>query len=406
MRDSIIAFNIARTDKVIWRGVGTLYETKTWTNGHIELDSARLDDRQDGGRKFAIRSLSIDESDPPFQFRNARGFVRILGDSIWADVPHFALPGSKGTLAGKLWWGPNQPTRFDLAIRGDSVSLEDIAWVYPTLPTTGGGTMNLVIRSEPDPRIIDYIITDMDVRTTDSRLRGDMTWGVGGPITILKDVDLTAQPLDFTLIEHLAGEPLPYPWRGTITGSIIARGGPLDRFMVDTSDIVFRDANVPGAVTIGQLRGTMNILEPSQVVFNDTDVHLDQLDLRTLQFLVPQFPRLNGQVAGRATLDSSWLDVRFHSADLTHTDGSGPSTRMVGAGRVTFGETTTTYDIAMNAQPFSFTTFGRAYTETHVPLKGEYSGPVRLQGTTAGPLRYDGASRAGRHAVLRRSCRW
>jgi hypothetical protein len=48
--------------------------------------------------------------------------------------------------------------------------------------------MNLVIRSEEDLRIIDYIITDMDVRTTDSRLRGDMTFGVGAPITILKDV--------------------------------------------------------------------------------------------------------------------------------------------------------------------------------------------------------------------------
>ncbi len=55
----------------------------------------------------------------------------------------------------------------------------------------------------------------------------------------------------------------------------------------------------------------MNIEEPSELVFNGTHVHLDQLDLRTLQFLVPQFPRLNGQIAGRATLDSSWLDVRF-----------------------------------------------------------------------------------------------
>jgi hypothetical protein len=43
--------------------------------------------------------------------------------------------------------------------------------------------------------------------------------------------DIVAQPLDFKLIETLAGEPLPYPWRGTITGSIIARGGPLNQFM-------------------------------------------------------------------------------------------------------------------------------------------------------------------------------
>src|SRR5688572_17100115 len=402
VQDSLTTFNLQRTDKVIWRGPGSLYETKRWSNGHIELDSARLDDRQEGGRKFAIRYLSIDESDPPFQFRNARGFVRIQGDSIWAEVPRFALPGSKGSMVGKVWWGGGAPTRFDLSIRADTVSLEDIAWVYPTLPNTGGGNMNLRILSQRDPRIVDYILTDIDVRTTDSRLRGDMTFGVGAPVTILKDVDLSAQPLDFRLIEQLAGEPLPYPWRGTITGTIIASGGPLNNFVVDTSDLIFRDANVPGAVTIGQLRGRMDIEKPSEVVFNGMDVHLDQLDLRTLQFLVPQFPRLNGQIAGRATLDSSWLDVRFQRADLTHTDGSGPATRLVGAGRVTFGEATTTYDMAMNAQPFSFTTFARAYTDSRIPLKGEYVGPIRLLGSTddltvttemrgpAGMFAYDG----------------
>jgi translocation and assembly module TamB len=402
VRDSITTFNLQRTDKNFWRGPGVIYETKRWTNGHLELDSARLDDRQPGGRKFAIRNLSIDESDPPFEFRNARGFVRILGDSIWAEVPQFGLPGSSGNMVGKVWWGGGDPTRFDLTIRADTVSLEDIAWVYPTLPETGGGRMNLRILSQRDPKVIDYILTDIDVRTTDSRLRGDMTFGIGAPVTILKDVDLTAQPLDFRLIEQLAGEPLPYPWKGTITGSIIASGGPLNAFVVDTSDLVFRDANVPGAVTIGQLRGMMDIQEPSQVVFNGLNVDLDQLDLRTLQFLMPQFPKLNGQVAGHAVLDSSWLDVRFRDADLTHTDGTGPATRMVGGGRVTFGETTTTYDVAMTAQPLSFTTFARAYADSRIPLKGEYTGPLRISGTTedltvftelrgpAGMLAYDG----------------
>ena len=402
VRDSITTFNLQRTDKVFWRGPGVIYETKSWTNGHLELDSARLDDRQQGGRKFAIRDLSIDESDPPFKFRNARGFVRILGDSIWAEVPQFALPGSSGNMVGKVWWGGGNPTRFDLTIRADTVSLEDVAWVYPTLPATGGGKMNLRILSQRDPRIIDYIITDMDVRTTDSRLRGDMTFGIGAPLTVLKDVDLTAQPLDFRLIEQLAGEPLPYPWRGTISGSIIASGGPLNAFVVDTSDLVFRDANVPGAVTIGQLRGMMDIQEPSQVVFSGMNVDLDQLDLRTLQFLMPQFPRLNGQIAGHTVLDSSWLDVRFSDTDLTHTDGTGPATRMVGGGRVTFGETTTTYDVALTAQPLSFTSFARAYTDSRIPLKGEYTGPLRISGTTddltvatelrgpAGMIGYDG----------------
>ena len=137
VRDSITTFNLQRTDKVFWRGPGVIYETKSWTNGHLELDSARLDDRQQGGRKFAIRDLSIDESDPPFKFRNARGFVRILGDSIWAEVPQFALPGSSGNMVGKVWWGGGNPTRFDLTIRADTVSLEDVPGCTRRSPPPG-----------------------------------------------------------------------------------------------------------------------------------------------------------------------------------------------------------------------------------------------------------------------------
>lgn len=401
-RDSVIRFNLEREDKDIWRGPGVWYETRRWTHGHIELDSARIDDKQPAGRMFAIRTASIDESDPPFRFRNARGLVRIQGDSIWPDIEHFELPGSRGSLTGKVCCWNGRPAAFDLAVTSDSVSLADVAWVYPTLPTTGGGRMDLRIRSESDPRFIDYVLSNMDVRSTDSRLRGAMTFVVGSPTSIVKDVDLNAQPLDFTLIETLAGEPLPYPWRGQITGTLLASGGPLDDWMVDEADLVFRDANVPGAVTIGKAQGRMNILEPSEVVFNGLNVHLDQLDLRTLQFLVPTFPKLNGMVAGRAILDSLWTDVRFREADITHTDGSGPATRLLGAGRVTFADAYTAYDVALNAQPFSFTTFSRAYTDSHIPLQGEYSGPMRLFGTTqdlavttqlqgpAGLIGYDG----------------
>ena len=44
-----------------------------------------------------------------------------------------------GSATAKIWWGSNLPVRLDIRIRGDSVSLKDVAWVYPTLPTEGGG---------------------------------------------------------------------------------------------------------------------------------------------------------------------------------------------------------------------------------------------------------------------------
>ena len=72
----------------------------------------------------------------------------MLGDSVWFALPHFDLPGSTGSATGKVVWGSSKPVRYDLRVVGDSVSLRDVAWVYPTLPRTGGGKMVLEIKNE------------------------------------------------------------------------------------------------------------------------------------------------------------------------------------------------------------------------------------------------------------------
>jgi translocation and assembly module TamB len=380
-RDSAITRNLTRTDKHI-RRTGSKFE-RTWRWSNIELSSGytRLADPDSVGRLFQVARLDADEFDPPFQFRNIRGGVRQTGDSLWADLSHFDLPHSTGKGAGKIVWGSGLDTRYDLRIVGDSVSLIDVNWVYPTLPKTGGGSLVLNIKNEQNLKIIDYAVSDMDVRTTRSRLLGNMTFGVGGPVLIVKDLDLRAAPVNFDLVRTLNGKPFPYDWQGDLTGTVKARGGPVNRFRVDDAVVTFNDANVPGAVMKATGRGELDILFPAFTTFRGFDVNASQLDLRTLQFLNPNFPRVNGVVAGHATLDSVWLDVRFRDADLTHTDGPGEPTRATGSGRVTLGDTFTTYDLALNTQPLSFTTLSHAYQEVALPLRGSYQGPLRIQGT-------------------------
>ncbi len=400
-RDSAVAYSLKRTDKEIRRVPGGFVKVLHWANAGLTVDSARLDDRGPGGRAIHIASLDANESDPPFRFRNVRGTVLLKADSLWLDLPHFDLPGSTGTAKGKVWWGGGVPVRYDVTVVGDSVTLGDVAWVYPTLPTEGHGRMTLLMRSQKNPAVVDYVLRNMDVRTTASRLRGTMTFGVGAPITILKDVNIDADPVDFRLIEVLSGEPLPYPFRGTLTGTVRGAGGPLNRFRVDSADVVYRDANVPGAVTYARGNGLLNILKPSETVFLGFHLTLSQLDLRTLQYLNATFPHLDGLVSGRATLDSSLLDLRFRDADITHSYGPGPPSHVTGAGRVTFGDTLR-YDVALNVSPLSFASFGPAYQTSRIPLTGEYDGPIRLEGSlpdfslntelrgTAGMLAYDG----------------
>lgn len=379
-RDSAIAHNLARTDNEIRREGAGFMRSWRWRRGEIRSNYVRLADPDSAGRLFALTALAVAGADPPITVRNVRGAVRQLGDSIWLEIPHFDLPGSTGRAAGKIVWGSDLPVRYDVHVVGDSVSMRDVAWVYPTMPRTGGGRMDLDIRNQPGHlHVIDYAITKMDVRTTGSRLLGRMTYGVGGPVLELKDVDVEAAPVDFALIRALNGKPFPYPWAGRISGMLHARGGPLDRFVLDESRFTFHDANVPGAITTGSASGGLDILSPALTAFHGLDVRLDRLDLRTLQFLNPAFPRVNGVVSGTATLDSSWLDVRFRDADVTHVDGPGDASRMTGSGRVTLGERFLVYDLDLEAQPLAIGTLARSYPA--IPVRGSFRGPLRVRGT-------------------------
>ncbi len=382
-RDSAITFGLNRKDKDI-RRVGTSGQfvmTRHWTKGRATIPYARIAHPDTAGRFFDVAGLGADEFDPPMQIANARGTVKIVKDSLWADFAHFELPGSRGRAEGKVWWGSDLPTRYDLLIHGDSVAMKDVAWVYPTLPTTGGGTMDLRVRNQKDLKILDYALSEMDVRTVGSRLRGAMTFGVGGPVLIVKDVDMKAEPIDWELIEDLTGEPLPYPWKGTITAEVKASGGPVNAFRIEQSSFDMVDGNVRGATARGRARGELDILFPAFTKFKGFDVEVDHFDLATIQFLNPLFPRLDGSINGKATLDSVWTDVRFRNADMTHRFMDEPPSRATGAGRVTIGEKLLTYDVALDAQPLELTTIAKAWPELLLQQRGTLTGPVRLQGT-------------------------
>ncbi len=379
-RDSAIRAALESQTREIRQTAEGLKRTSRWTELDLIASFARLADPDTVGQAVHIEKLDVAESDPPFVFSNLRGPVRIVNDTVWLDIAHFDLPASTGRAKGLVTWKGKGPTRYDVHIWGDSVALNDINWVYPTLPREGGGRLELHIRNEPaTPRIIDYAITNMDMRSTGSHLRGDMTFGVGGSMLIIKDVALAADPLDFDLIRTLNGEPFPVDWQGTLTGTVRARGGPVNRWQMDDLRFVFRDKHVPGAISRGSGRGGLDIEDPGDAVFRGFALTMEQLDLRTPRYLFPDFPRLQGVIAGRALLDSIWTDVRFSDADVTHTDGETTPTRALGSGRITLEEPLMRFDVDLDMQPLSFTTMAKSYPM--LPVRGAYRGPLRVSGT-------------------------
>lgn len=377
--DSAVRFELTRKDHDIRRTREGFARTWRWTNGDITLPVARISNPDTAGMLFNFTGLKVAETDPPFLFANTSGVVRQLGDSLWLDIPHVDLPGSTGRAAGKVVWGSDLPIRYNVHVRADSMSLKDIAWVYPTLPRTGVGKTELDIRTEPkNLHLTDFALTGLDVRSTRSHLLGKMTFVTGADTLSVTDVQLAASPVNFDLLRTLNGKVFPYDWQGDITGIVRASGGNLARFHVEDSQLRFADAHVPGAYTVASGKGGLNIFEPAFTEFHSFAVNVTTLDLRTLQFLNKEFPRLNGTISGTAVLDSVWLDVRFRDAQLTHRDGDGPESHVTGNGRVTWGDRYLTYDLDLQAQPLAFETIHKSYV--NLPLREALSGPIRVQG--------------------------
>ncbi|MFL5604895.1 MAG: hypothetical protein ACJ8AD_00485, partial [Gemmatimonadaceae bacterium] len=104
-RDSAIRTNIARKDHEIRRTREGLTQTYRWTNAYAAIPFARIADPDTAGRLFHIDTLHAVETVPTFRWRNVRGTVRLLGDTVWVKVPHWDLPRSTGRAEGKVTWG-------------------------------------------------------------------------------------------------------------------------------------------------------------------------------------------------------------------------------------------------------------------------------------------------------------
>ena len=377
-KDSAIKANIARKDHEIRRTREGITQTYRWTKAYVVLSHARIASPDSAGVRLVIDTLHVDESTPPFKWKNVAGVVRILGDSAWFTSSHLDLPASTGHADGKVVWGSDLPVRYAVHATADSMSLADIDWVYPTLPATGSGKMKLDIVNERDLTRLDYVIHEMDVTSTKSRLRGQMTFETGGPVLNVHDVKLVADPVDFDLLRTLNGKPFPADWQGTLRGTVTARGGPLTHFVVDASDLRFADAHVSGATAHLQGHGELDILYPAFTAFHNYFATTDHFDLRTLVAIYPAFPRMTGIISGNAMLDSSWLDVRVSNANLTHTDGPAEPTHATGGGRITYGVQFMNYDLALQASPLSLNSLSLSYPK--MPLRGLFSGPVKVRG--------------------------
>ena len=381
-RDSAIRVALADTHVEIRADSEGYMRSLRWKALNALTGRVRLAHPDSQGEQFAVRQVAFIETDPPFRLQNAHGTVRKNDDSVWIALDRFELPHTVAQGRGKIWWGSRLPMRWDLALQSDSAGLADFAWIHPSIPDKGGGAVRVAIHNKRDNlRAMEYVLTGLDARSFRSRIKGAMTFVVGEPVLGLTNVALTLAPANFDLLRRFNEGPFPFDWQGDLRGTIRGIGGPVNRLVVSDAQLLYDDANVSGAVSRLRGRGMLDILKPALTKFLAFHVDADHLDLRTAQALNADFPRLNGAVRGRLTLDSVWTDVRFSQAELTHADGPGDSTIATGSGRMTLGQgrDPIRYDLDVAFAPLALTTLARSFPA--IPVRGLMSGPMVIRGT-------------------------
>ena len=357
---------------------------RTWRWTHVDLDGTALhaSDPKNVGGSIALAHLTAVENVPPLTIRDAMGFVHWFPDSVSFDFSRIDLPASHGRGHGVARFPSKSPVQLDIQMTGDYIALADLGWIYPTLPKDGGGRVDLHVRTDPrEPRIINYVLTNLDVRSGASRLLGAFTAAVGEEQVRFLDLALGAAPVTTKLLESVLAAPMPIKLDGDFHATIKGPGGPLDRFMLTDLQATYRDARVPGGVPVAmQARGELDFAARGHTRFRAFQVAVQDVTPAVINAIAPGATTVHGAFAGTGILTSAGPDSLF-VRDLTFhfDDNRGPATELTGHAVFVRGATGfERYDADLVAAPLRVDQIARAWPK--IPVRGEFTGPLRITG--------------------------
>ncbi len=304
-----------------------------YTDVGLELGRTQLD--TDGPRgTIRIAELRARASDPALALRLREGDVALARDSATIVVEQLQLGSSRAGLRGSVNWADStRDARYAMRVDAREVNLADVAWANPLVPKEGRATATLRVLNGARDGELRAVVERFVIEAYDSRLEGRLIADVGDE-TAIRDVDVTAAPLDFKLLRALFGDSSPPPpWDGLVRGRLRAPGGPLRDFAIAPSNLLFEDRRIGGAQSQLAIEGRLD-LEAAQTTFQPLLVRLDSLDVRTAGGVTDLADSLSGFLRGRVTLEGPLDDFAFKDLELEHLDGTHPASRILGSGRI------------------------------------------------------------------------
>lgn len=334
----------------------------------------------DGPRgTLQLAAIGGRSDDPDLAFTTAGGGIAFTADSADVQLPVIRIGASRAALRAQMQWrDATRDPRIVATLDAAEIALADIAWADSLIPREGRATARVRIVNGAGDGEYRGIVERFSVTSGASQLEGRLVADIGAA-TAIRDVDVTAAPLDFALLRELFGDSTPPPpWDGQVRGRLRAAGGPLRDFALDASTLEFEDRRVGGARSRFTIEGRLD-LDAGDATLKPMHVRIDSLDVRTVGAVTDIADSLRGYLTGVVTLDGPVTDLRFHDLDLVHVDGALPRSRVLGAGRIAEDTASTWLEAELTLDTVALAALGEAVTGERLRgvLRGRLTTSVR-----------------------------
>jgi len=338
---------------------------------HASLPIARVATRRRLPRLFQVSQFACRATvvGPPFEVEQLRADVELRGDTLSFDVWEGDLPGSR--LFGQGWVKLSGALEYDLALRGNPVTTDDVSWLIPSMPP-GVARLDFRFRSLEDGIALEA--QNADWESPDARLSGRFAMRLRDRPDGLQfdSVALEVEQASTGLIGSLVGwDP---PFEGSLAGRV-GLNGSLSELEVDADVRVQLDGQeVPSRLRVLGIAQSGN----GALGARDLELTFDTVSFDLIRAFVPGLA-VRGQMTGNARLDGRLAEGLAVDFALDQRDRNLVPTRLRGRGtlRAATGSPLRVSAVAF-ADSISLGTLSEYYPE--MPLRGDFAGDVRVIG--------------------------
>lgn len=317
-----------------------------------------------------LSSVALPFRPPAAIVNDLAGNIRFNNDSVWWSNVAARLPGSRVRGSGRYTFSSGD---LEIAANGRPAALADFRFVFPRLPSDGGGPLNL--RLEWRGTTEEYWVNNADLRSQGARLRGKFAISFADTFAI-HDTDVRFSNVNTKLIEQIVPD-FTSPRHGTLDGQLTILGGR--NAMRVGGNVAFRDPQTGTSRAAGS--GFLAFVH-GDFRMRDLKVHVDPLQVALLKAMnatiAESMGPIGGVVVGNLTINGSTRTQLAIAGDAEHRDRS--LSRLRGRAQVRFAGTNS-FDVDVQARPLSLTELGRLAPA--LGLRGGVSGPIRLNGTAS-----------------------